>query len=271
MSAAQIGNASAAGQAPSAPASPPISPLAVSPPLLKHSQARYDIPTLDGAGKDYTHWKLRAQLVFVARGLWGVIDGSDPEPDTTTDTANHADWMAKDREAWIQIAMSVQGQCLNAILDAKNAKECWDKLATKLKGKGEGCVVYLMEGLFHGALSESEPMEPQIETFLTTGEGHVKVKLHLCVRKHHIILQDVFYVPDLHGNLLLVGQLAKNGMAVTFLDNICMLCDRQGHLLCKVKSHGNLFIMPAKTIPQSLPQSAHIARLPAFPLEGHKL
>src|SRR5258708_23703186 len=266
MSAVQTGNTSATGQAPSAPtslASLAISPLTVSPPLPKHSQARYDIPILDGAGKDYTHWKLHARLVFAARGLWGVINGSDPEPNATTDTANYTEWMAKDREAWIQIAMSVQGQCLNAILDAKNAKECWDKLATKLKGKGEGCVVYLMEGLFHGALSESEPMEPQIETFLTTGEGHVKGKLHLCVRKHHIILQDVFYVPDLHGNLLLVGQLAKNGMAVTLLDNICMLCDRQGHLLCKVKSHGNLFIMPDKNIRQSVPPSAPIGLLPA--------
>ncbi len=56
--------------------------------------------------------------------------------------------------------MSVQGQCLNAILDAKNVKECWDKLANKLEGKGEGCVAYLMEGLFHGTLSESEPLEP---------------------------------------------------------------------------------------------------------------
>src|SRR5258708_1023019 len=46
MSAAQIGNVSAAGQAPSAPASPPVSPLAVSPPLSKHSQHLSDIPTL---------------------------------------------------------------------------------------------------------------------------------------------------------------------------------------------------------------------------------
>src|SRR5258708_1814070 len=94
-------------------------------------------------------------------------------------------------EAWIQIAMSVQGQCLNTILDAKNMKECWDKLATKLEGKGEGRVAYLMEGLFRGALSESEPMEPQIETFLATGEGRVKVKLRSHAREHHIILQDV--------------------------------------------------------------------------------
>src|SRR5258708_4085157 len=66
------------------------------------------------------------------------------------------------------VAISVQGQCLNAILDAKNMKKCWDKLANKLKGKGEGHVAYLIEGLFCGTLSESELMEPQIKTFLTT-------------------------------------------------------------------------------------------------------
>src|SRR5216684_2250284 len=474
MSAAQIGNASAAGQAPSAPASPPVSPLTVSPPLSKHSQARYDIPTLDGAGKDYTHWKLRARLVFVAQGLWGVIDGSDPEPNATTDTANHANWMARDCEAWIQIAMSVQGQCLNAILDAKNVKECWDKLANKLEGKGEGHVAYLREALFRGTLSESEPLEPQIETFLAaarnldslgfamnekviafaiimalpeslhtlkmilcslkgdnlsidnvTGQiyldescrvrasgstavtffakaakkrgkadskdkkkcthckhkGHdvsecrklkqeneaknspppmgqkalpassapkkssarlaaadsddsdepvsiltaltayvcddddivralrgelsstksnftdlwildsgmsrtmcshcewfssfsplskpttvvlgnngnilatsvrcIKVKLRMHTKECHFVLQDILYIPDLHGNLLSVGQLAKNGAQVSFLDDICTLRNRQGAILCKVKSRGNLFIMPAATVPKS--------------------
>ncbi len=92
MLAAQTGNALAAGQAPLAPALPPVSPLTISPPLPKHSQAQYDIPTLNGAGKDYTHWKLHAQLVFVAQGPWGVIDRSDPEPNATIDMANHAKW-----------------------------------------------------------------------------------------------------------------------------------------------------------------------------------
>jgi LTR polyprotein gag-polypeptide-like protein len=146
----------------------PISPIIASPSLPKHPQARYNIPVLDTAGKDYTHWKLCAQLIFRAQGLWGVIDGSDPEPDATMDATAHTNWMARDCEAWIQIAMSVQGQCLNAILDAKSGKECWDKLAAKLKGKGEGCIAYLMEKVFHGNLSESEPMELQIEKLLAT-------------------------------------------------------------------------------------------------------
>jgi LTR polyprotein gag-polypeptide-like protein len=82
------------------------------------------------------------------------------------DATAHTDWMARDHEAWIQIAMSVQGQCLNAILDAKSRKECWDKLAAKLNGKGEGHVAYLMEEVFHGDLSKSEPMKPQIKKLL---------------------------------------------------------------------------------------------------------
>jgi LTR polyprotein gag-polypeptide-like protein len=53
-------------------------------------------------------------------------------------------------------------------LDAKSAKECWDKLANKLEGKGEGHVAFLMEEVFCGNLSESEPMEPQIERLLAT-------------------------------------------------------------------------------------------------------
>jgi LTR polyprotein gag-polypeptide-like protein len=166
MSASQTGNVSAAGLAPAAPTSPPSFPVTTSPPLPKHSRARYDVPMLDHAGKEYAHWKLRLQLVFEARDLWGVIDGSEPKPDITTDPAGHADWRHKDLEAQIQIVMSVQGECLNTILGATSAKECWDKLSARYEGKGEQRLAYLMEELFHHALSESEPMDTQINNLL---------------------------------------------------------------------------------------------------------
>jgi hypothetical protein len=53
-----------------------------------------------------------------------VIDGSDPEPNATMDAAAHTDWMARGHKAWIQIAMLVQGQCLNAILDVTDRLQC---------------------------------------------------------------------------------------------------------------------------------------------------
>src|SRR5258708_37964894 len=102
---------------------------------------------------------------------------------------------------------------------------------------------------------------------LATSVRCIKVKLCMHTKECHFVLQDILYVPDLHGNLLSVGQLAKNGAQVSFLDDICTLHNRQGAILCKVKSRGNLFIMPAATVPKS----ARVALLHTFPSEGDEL
>jgi hypothetical protein len=62
-------NVLAAGQAFLPLTMPSILSIIVSSFLPKHSQARYNIPVLNTARKDYTHWKLYAQLIFRAQDL----------------------------------------------------------------------------------------------------------------------------------------------------------------------------------------------------------
>jgi Pol polyprotein len=128
--------------------------------------------------------------------------------------------------------------------------------------------------LHHEWFSSFTPLTKQTMVVLgdngsipATGIGCIKVWLCTCTKECHFVLQDVLYVPDLHGNLLSVGQLTKNRAKVSFLDDMCTLCDLQGNILCRVKSHRNLFIMPAETVPQS----TCMACLHTFPSEGDEL
>jgi len=95
--------------------------------------------------------------------LWGVVDGSLTKPDQTIDPTGHNEGCKKDRDARIQIAVSLKQGPSDTIAGAKTAKACWDKLTDRFC---EQRVAYLMEELFHTAIVESEPLETQINKLL---------------------------------------------------------------------------------------------------------
>jgi len=54
-----------------------------------------------------------------------------------------------------------------------------------------------------------------------TGTGRIKVRMYANGKWVKSVLQDVLYVPDLHGNLLSVSHLARRGAEVRFLGESC--------------------------------------------------
>jgi gag-polypeptide of LTR copia-type len=56
----------------------------------------------------------------------------------------------------------------NSILDANTSKECWDTLAKRYRAKGNQGAVHLMEKLFNTALTDSEPIQGQIDQLKLT-------------------------------------------------------------------------------------------------------
>ena len=126
-------------------------------------KVKYEVPYLDNEGSDYGQWSFCSRLVLQSRDLWDVVDGTSTCPARTTDPDAYKAWMQKDRDAMIQISTSLKKGPFNVIAGASSSKECWDKLTDRFRGKGEQRVAYLMESLFHSAISESEALEPQIE------------------------------------------------------------------------------------------------------------
>jgi len=120
----------------------------------------YDIPLLNDDGNNFGSWKFRVQLVLKLRDLWTVVDGTYIEPDVTVDPTGSANWTRKDLEALAQISFTLRDGPLTYVLGAKSAKECWERLSTRYEGTQNTAI--LVEELFLTTLSESKPLEPQI-------------------------------------------------------------------------------------------------------------
>ncbi|KAI0061978.1 hypothetical protein BV25DRAFT_1804481, partial [Artomyces pyxidatus] len=82
---------------------------------------------------------------------------------------------------------------------------------------------------------------------LAHGTGRVPVLMQARGRWNKVILQDVLYVPDLHGNLLSVSALARRGAVVQFLGKTCEILDKDGILTCEGHLEDSLYIVHART------------------------
>ena len=100
-----------------------------------------------------------------------------------------------------------------------------------------------------------------------TGVGRVTVELQVHGTWQPVILQDVLYVPELHGNLLSVAQLTRRGYDVCFSKDGCKLLDSASTIACEGSRYTNLYTLPIRVNP---PDSAHVAttQVDSFPSEG---
>src|SRR6266702_518218 len=155
----QVGNAPTAGAANPSGSSR-------SAPIPKGHPRMYDIPFHDDDGSNFTFWHFCVQTVLKLWELWGLVDGSETKPDRNADPTAYAKWTYKDQEASTQITLTLKDEPLNSVLYANTTKECWDNLSEHYEGKGEQKIVYLINEVFRSTLSESEPLEPQINALI---------------------------------------------------------------------------------------------------------
>jgi Pol polyprotein/LTR polyprotein gag-polypeptide-like protein len=104
-------------------------------------------------------------------------------------------------------------------------------------------------------------------TIHATGIGHIHVHMQANQEWHHAILQDVLFVPDLHGNLLSVTHVTRCGANIQFVGQACHILDQQGNLTCEGCLQGNLYLMDIHT---TVLESAQIACVEKFPANEDK-
>jgi hypothetical protein len=124
----------------------------------------YDIPLLNDDGNDFVVWKFRVQLVLKLRDLWTVVDGTWTKPDVTVDRDGSVCWTRRDLDALAQISFTLKDGPLTYVVGVKSAKECWERLLARYEGTQNTAL--LMEELFRTTLSESKPLEPQVNTLV---------------------------------------------------------------------------------------------------------
>ena len=134
------------------------------------AQVRYEIPILEDT-KGFTHWHFCMKLALQDCGLLSVIDGTYAKPDATADPNSYADWVSLDLKAKLQIATTLHKGALNVILQASSVKDCWEHLIAWYQGKGGHCIAYLMQSFYRTMLTDTEPMEPQINKLVKANQN----------------------------------------------------------------------------------------------------
>jgi hypothetical protein len=120
----------------------------------KPSSRLYDIPKLLNDGSNYTLWKFRIGQVLEARGLTEYIQGKVAKPDASNAQAL-ATWTAKDRDARLQVTLTLEDEPLLGVISLTEAKPIWDALSTRYDGKGLQSVAYLMTKVFRSHMTDT--------------------------------------------------------------------------------------------------------------------
>jgi gag-polypeptide of LTR copia-type len=132
----------------------------------KPSSRLYDIPKLLNDGSNYTLWKFRISQVLEARGLAGYISGEVPKP-TGSDAKALENWIIKDRDARLQVTLTLEDDPLLGVLNLTESKAIWDALSSRYNGKGLQSVAYLTTKVFQSQMSNSQDLQTQINELRT--------------------------------------------------------------------------------------------------------
>ena len=93
------------------------------------------------------------------------------KPNATTDPNGYADWVSLDMKAKLQIVTTLCKGALNVIIQANSMKDCWERLIAWYQGKGGHRVVYLMQTFYRTMLTDTEPMEPQLNKLVKANQN----------------------------------------------------------------------------------------------------
>ena len=125
------------------------------------AQIRYKILILEDAD-GFTHWHICMKLALQDNDLLSVVNGTVTKPNVVTDPDAYANWVSRDLKAQLQIMTMLCKGALNVILQATSAKDCWDQLTAQYQGRGNHCIAYLMQSFYRMPLTDTKPMEPQL-------------------------------------------------------------------------------------------------------------
>ena len=120
--------------------------------------------------------------ILKVRGLWTIVNGTLPKPDQTTSPDIIADWDLKNIEAHTQIILSLKDGSILIVLDTPDAKDVWTKLNVRYEGLGDQRVIQLINEVFRVMLSDSEPLEPQINSIMLASRTMSNLGLQLTDR-----------------------------------------------------------------------------------------
>ena len=153
-------SASAAGTSSQPP--PTLSTVASKAP--EGSSRLFDVLSLNDDGTNFQMWKFCIQTILGVRRIWGVVSGDDAKPDQATHPTEYEEWLTKDKEAHVQITLTLKDEPLSGVLYSTTSAEVWRKLSERYEGHGKQSIAYLISELFRNTLLDDTSMETQLNS-----------------------------------------------------------------------------------------------------------
>lgn len=118
-------------------------------------------------------------------------------PELLTNRLNQSavnDWLQHDAAASAIITLSLSDEPLSGVIYAGTAQEVWNKLHQCYQGTGKQTIVYLIRELFRNTLSDTTPMDSQLNDMLH--KAHILTLLGLVLPDALIAIAMVISLPE---------------------------------------------------------------------------
>ncbi|OBZ71294.1 Retrovirus-related Pol polyprotein from transposon TNT 1-94 [Grifola frondosa] len=180
---------------------PPTAPTATTAASTTHahqSSRLFDVTHLKDDGSNFQTWKYRIMKILDQRGLWDIASGAEKDPGVG-DVTLQASWVNRDKEALIQITLTLDDEPLSGVIHVSHAAEAWDKLNARYEGKGKQTIAYLIGELFRDTLSDDSPLEPQLNAMVH--KSHILTSLGQKLDDSLIAIAMVISLPSSYSTL----------------------------------------------------------------------
>ena len=121
---------------------------------------KWSIDRLDGS--NWTTWKFQMRHLLLAKGLWGVVDGSDVLQEDANAQAR-ADFNKRSQKAFSTLVMAIGTSQLYLVTSIEHPKEAWDALRDHFERDTLANKLFLKKQYFRTEMKERTSMEAHLK------------------------------------------------------------------------------------------------------------
>ena len=112
---------------------------------------------------NYATWKVQCRMALLKDGVWGIVNGTEKEPDQTAEAEVLAKFAARRDRALATIVLAIDPKLLYLIGDPEDPAVVWTKLANQFQKKSWANKLELQRKLFSLRLKDEGSMQDHIK------------------------------------------------------------------------------------------------------------
>ncbi len=113
---------------------------------------------------NWATWKTQIRFCFVAKKLWGYVDGSKVQPDSTADQAVQDAWEENSMKAMALLMCSIHESLIYLVSDCEDPKSAWDKLVAHFDRASIGNELYLKQRFYRMEMKEGISVDEHLKS-----------------------------------------------------------------------------------------------------------